>query len=184
VRLALPAVVVLVGPVAGGKTTARHALVAAGLDPELVVSLDDERLALRQRSENADRPVKALNDYTLVALKICAHRQQRLLAAGTGYLADNTHLRRQERVVHVRAATAAGLRAVALLTAEAPLDELVRRNAARDDVLRVPDEVIARHHHRRSLLTPELLRDADGFAEVYVVDASTAYEVVDPARDG
>src|SRR4051812_22031650 len=108
-QLSPPAVFVLIGPGAAGKTTARGRIVAAGFDPAHVLSLDDTRVALRARSEDAGRPVKPLQDYTVVALKICAERQVALIAAGVGYLADNTHLRRQERTDHLRAAHDAGL---------------------------------------------------------------------------
>ena len=58
-----------------------------------------------------------------------------------------------------------GLPAVAVLTPAVPLDELLARDRARPADERVPADVVARQHHRRSLLTPELLRD-EGFGDV------------------
>jgi predicted kinase len=151
--------VVLVGPPASGKSTVRRQLVADGLPPELVVSLDDLRRELRNRSA-APRP---LQDYTLAALRIAGERQRRLVEAGRGYVADAQHLRRRERVAHV--AAAGGLMTVAILLPDLPLGLLLERNALRGEDERVPDDVVARAAHRRSLLTADLLR-AEGFTEV------------------
>jgi predicted kinase len=152
-------VVVLVGPPASGKSTVRRQLVAEGLPADLVVSLDDLRRELRDRSADP-RP---LQDYTLVALRIAADRQRALVEQGRGYLADAQHLRRRERVAHV--AAAGSLTTVAILLPDLPVEVLLARNALRDDDERVPTEVIARAAHRRSLLTAGLLR-AEGFTEV------------------
>lgn len=158
----LPSVAVLVGPPASGKTTLRRRLVRAGLRPELVVSLDDLRREIAAEVAAAGGPQRPPQDWTVRALRLATVRQAELLAAGAGYLADSTHLRRRERVAHVRAAHAAALPAVALLLAALPLDVLWARNAARAPDERVPEPVLARHAHRRSLLTPELLA-AEGF---------------------
>jgi predicted kinase len=137
----------------------RRRLLADGLPPELVVSLDDLRRELRDRSATP-RP---LQEYTLAALRIAADRQRVLVEQGRGYLADAQNLRRRERVAHV--AAAAGLPTVALLLPSLPLGVLLARNAQREDDDRVPDDVVARAAHRRSLLTRELLL-AEGFTEV------------------
>jgi predicted kinase len=152
-------VVVLVGPPASGKSTVRRQLVAEGLPADLVVSLDDLRRELRDRSAEP-RP---LQDYTLVALRIAGDRQRALVEQGRGYLADAQHLRRRERRAHV--AGAAGLPTIAILLPDLPLEVLLQRNALRGEDERVPDDVVARAAHRRSLLTAALLR-AEGFAEV------------------
>lgn len=156
---------VLVGPPASGKTTWRGAQVASGLPAHSVVSLDDLRREIAADTAARGGPVRPPQDWTLPALRRAAARQAALLTAGTGYLADSTHLRRRERVAHVRAAHAAGLPAVAVLMPDLPLDVLRSRNAARDADTRVPEELLRRHAHRRSLLSRQLLLD-EGFNEV------------------
>jgi predicted kinase len=162
----LSAVVVLVGPPAAGKTTVRRRLVNAGLSPSQVVSLDDLRRAARSRAVAEGGTVRPLQDYTLTALREADHRQEQLLTAGLGYVADATHLRRRERVVHVRAAHAAGLPALAVLLPDLPLDTLRTRDALRPADERVPGDALAAFAHRRSLLTADLLR-GEGFMQVY-----------------
>jgi predicted kinase len=159
------AVVVLIGAPASGKTTVRQRLVAAGAAPVAVLRPDDERAALRERDEARGVAPRPLQDYSLAAMRTCAAAAADLLAAGRGYLADATHLRRRERLAHVRAAHAAGLRAVAVLLPSLPVEELSRRNATRDAHRRVPEDVLARHAHRRGLLSAELLR-VEGFDDV------------------
>lgn len=157
------AVVVLVGPAASGKTTLRESLLLRNSFE--VISLDDERAALRERDVAAGRPPRELQDYSWTAVRRCEAAAGELLARGVGYLADATHLRRRERTPHVRDAHAAGLRAVAMLLPTLPFEELQARNARRPEFRRVPDEVLERHAHRRSLLTRDLLLE-EGFDEV------------------
>jgi predicted kinase len=102
-------VTVLVGAPASGKTTLRARLVADGL-AAVVLSLDDERAALRDEDLAAGRPARPLQGYSHRAVQRCAARAQALLAEGRGYLMDATNLRRRERVSQLRAAQAAGLR--------------------------------------------------------------------------
>jgi predicted kinase len=166
-----PAVVVLVGPPAAGKTTLRRRLVDAGLPPSHVVSLDDLRREARARSRPDE--VRSLQDYTLPALRAAERRQAELLDAGRGYLADATHLRRRERVSHVRAAQAAGLPAIALLLPDVPLETLRDRDALRAPDERVPAGALAAFAHRRSLLTADLLR-GEGFTAVHDVGEVTS----------
>ena len=154
-----PCVVVLVGAPGSGKTTFRRRLLAQGLAPELVVSLDDLRREQRDRAVDA-RP---LQDYYYAALQIAAGRQHALVAAGRGYLADATNLRRRERVAHI--ATAGALPSYAVLLPDVPLDVLLARNALRPEDEQVPPDVIAAFAHRRSLLSRDLLL-REGFADV------------------
>ncbi len=158
-------VVVLVGAAASGKTTLRQALRAHGAGPREVISLDDESVALRERDLELGREPRDLQDYSWPAVHRCEAAAQDLLGRGLGYLADATHLRRRERVPHVRAAHAAGLPAVAVLMPALPLEVLRERNSIRPPFRRVPDDILERHAHRRSLLTPALLLD-EGFDEV------------------
>ncbi|NAZ86912.1 AAA family ATPase [Kineococcus indalonis] len=162
---AAPVVLVLVGAAGSGKTTLRRRLLAAA--PQLpVVSLDDLRRELRAADAAAGRPVRALQAYSLPAVRRAQRRCQALAGLGAGYLADATHLRRAERVAHLRTAAAAHLPAEAVLLPDLPPAELLRRDAARPADERVPAGVLARHAHRRSLLSaPALL--ADGFAVVH-----------------
>ena len=160
-----PQVVVLVGPTGAGKTTLRRQLVAGGLPAELVLSLDDLRRAAREEDVERGRPPRWLQDYSLHAVRRSARRADALAAYRAGYLADNTHLRRKERREHVVRAAETGLAAVAVLLPVIALDDLLARNAARAADERVPEDVLARQAHRRSLLTSDLLR-AEGFAEV------------------
>ena len=164
-------VVVLVGAAASGKTTLRRQLVGARTAPVEVLSLDDERARLWEQDVAAGTEPRPLQDYSLPAVRRCDAAAQRLLAGGRGYLADATHLRRRERIAHVRAAHAAGLPAIAVLLPAVPLDELRRRNEARPGWRRVPEHVLARHAHRRELVTAEMLRD-EGFDEVLEVVAA------------
>ena len=154
---------VLVGAPASGKTTWRRRLVADGLPPERVVSLDELRREVAARVEAAGGPVRSPEHWTPPALRLAARLRAELVADGTGYLADATHLRRRERAVHVRLAAQAGVPAVALLLPDLPLAVLLERNARRAGDDRVPDDVVALFAHRRSLLTADLLR-AEGFA--------------------
>lgn len=155
----------LVGAAASGKTTLRRALLDRGLPPHRVVSIDDLRRQLRDAAVAAGRERRDLQAYTLPALRWGQARQHELLAAGEGYLLDATSLRRRERVEHVRAAKAAGLRSVALLLRPLPFDVLSERNRRRAGDEVVPDDVLARQSHRHGLLDAALLR-ADGFDEV------------------
>ena len=157
-----PSVVVLVGAPASGKTSFRRQLLAAGLDPSLVVSLDDLRRELRDASLDP----KPLQEYTVAALRIAGERQRALVEAGRGYLADATNLRRRERVGHV--ATAGPLPAYAVLLPDVPLPVLLERNARRPEDERVPEDVIAAFAHRRGLLSRETLL-TEGFRDVVVV---------------
>ena len=164
----LPLVVlVLVGAAASGKTTLRRELVAAGLDEGVVVSLDDLRRDLRARDLTAGGAPRELQDYSLPAARRAARRGDALAGLAVGYLADATHLRRAERREHLRRAQRAGLAAEAVLLPALPLEVLVERNASRPDDQRVPEDVLAHHAHRRSLLSADALR-ADGFAAVHV----------------
>ncbi|WP_210481729.1 AAA family ATPase [Naasia sp. SYSU D00948] len=162
------AVVVLVGAAASGKTTFRRALLAADAAPRAVLSLDDERLALRERDSDTGREPRPLQDYSRPAVLRCEAAAQKLLSQRRGYLADATHLRRRERIPHVRAAHEAGLPAIAVLLPAVGIDVLRERNGARPELHRVPDEILERHEHRRSLLSRELLLE-EGFDEVVEV---------------
>jgi predicted kinase len=166
------AVIVLVGAPGSGKTTLRNRLLGEGR-ATAVLSLDDERVALRERDAAAGRAPRDLQDYSLPALHRCTAAARALLADGHGYLADATHLRRKERVLHVRAARRAGLRVVAYLLPDLPVATLAARIAARPEQRPVPDEVLARHAHRRSLLTARMLEE-EGFDEVVEVPISPA----------
>ncbi|MDQ4137605.1 MAG: ATP-binding protein [Actinomycetota bacterium] len=163
--LTASAVVVLVGAAASGKTTLRRQLAASGTAPSAVISLDDERLALRERDLAVGREPRELQDYSWAAVQRSDEAARELLSRGLGYIADATHLRRRERVPHLRDAHAAGLVAIAMLLPAVPLDVLRERNTRRPAFRRVPDDILERHAHRRSLLTPELLLE-EGFDQV------------------
>ena len=91
---------VLVGAPASGKTTWRRRLVADGYPAERVVSLDELRREVAARVEAAGGPVRSPEEWTTHALRLAARLRAHLVADGTGYLADATHLRRSERAVH------------------------------------------------------------------------------------
>ncbi len=175
--LRLPAVVVLVGAAASGKTTLRGRLVAAGLDPRLVVSLDDERSRMYDAALAHGRVPHPLQAYTLPALRRADVRRTALLRVGCGYVADATHLRRRERRVHVAQARAYALPARALLLARTPLDVLLARNAERPPYRRVPQDVLAAHAHRHSLVTLAMLRD-EGFDDVRLVASRSTFALM------
>ena len=164
----------LVGAAGSGKTTVRRRLVAAGLPAGRVVSLDDERLALSAVDAAAGREPLVLQAYSLPAVRRAERAAADLLAQGCGYLADATHLRRRERVPHVRAARAAGLPAVAVLLPALDVDVLLARTADRPPQRRIPLDVLARHAHRRSLLDAQRLLHEDGFDAVVDVGAVLA----------
>jgi predicted kinase len=165
----LHAVIVLVGAAGSGKTTVRRALVAAGYDPGRVLSLDDLRRIERVGDVAAGRPVRPLQEYSLRAVRRAERRRDALAAFGAGYLADATHLRRRERVTHVRVAGDCGLPAVVVLLPDLDLTELLTRNSRRPLDEQVPAEVLAKHAHRRSLLSRDLLL-AEGFGTVVEPD--------------
>ena len=164
----------LVGAAGSGKTTLRERLVAAGLPAEQVVSLDDERVALSAADAAAGRAPRPLQDHSPQAVRRAERAGAELLARGTGYLADATHLRRRERVAHVRAARAAGLPVVAVLMPALDADVLLARTATRPPHRRVPVDVLVRHAHRRSLLDAQRLLREDGFDAVVDVAAVLA----------
>ncbi len=182
VVLPSPAVVVLVGAASSGKTTLRRRLVAAGLEPRLVVSLDDLRREARAAHVAAGHEPRTLQDYSLTAVRRGEARRQELAAGGHGYLADATHLRRPARREHVVTADRAGLPAVALLLPAEPLDVLLRRTEGRPEDEQVPRYALAAQHHRRSLLTADLLRE-EGFAAVHEVDPRAACQLGPVAVD-
>jgi len=167
------AVVVLVGAPASGKTTLRRQLLAAGAGPTAVLSPDDERARLRDEDVADGRVPRPLQDYSLSAIRRCEAAASALLGEGRGYVYDATGLRRRDRVLQVRAAHEARLAAIALLLPALPLGVLTERNARRPDDRRVPEEILARHAHRRSLLSAELLLE-EGFDDVIEVGASPA----------
>src|SRR4051794_10060353 len=68
----MPAVVVLVGTSASGKTTLRRDLVAAGLAGDLVVSLDDLRRRGRGWDRARGRPGRGLAGYSALAGRLGA----------------------------------------------------------------------------------------------------------------
>ena len=162
----MPAVVVLVGAAGSGKTTLRHDLVRAGLDPGLVVSLDDLRREAREAYAAHGAPVRNLQDYSAAAVRRARWRCDALDGFGAGYLADATHLRRRDRVWHVRLAGQTGLDAVAVLMPDLGLPALTERDAGRPLDERVPADVLAAHAHRRSLLSAALLTE-EGFTAVH-----------------
>jgi predicted kinase len=159
-------VTVLVGAPASGKTTVRRRLVERE-SASAVVSLDDERLALREQDQRSGSAPRPLQSYSYRAAQRCASVAAELLAERRGYILDATNLRRRDRVAHVRAAHAAGLRAVAVLLPDLPVEVLAARNAGRPEELQVPQSVLAKHAHRRRLLSPALLRE-EGFDDVVV----------------
>jgi predicted kinase len=169
-RGAREAVVVLIGAPGSGKTTVRTRLLAEHPGTP-VLSPDDERAAMRERDLEEGRVPRPLQDYSLPALHRCADGAAALLAEGRGYLSDATNLRRKERTAHVRAAHRAGLPAIAVLLPDLPVAVLVARNAPRSELRRVPEERLARHANRRSLLDAETLRQ-EGFDEVVEIDAA------------
>ena len=168
----MPAVVVLVGAAASGKTTLRRRLIAAGLDSALVVSIDDERTFIRDAVIAPGREPKPLQHYTLPALRRVQARQDDLLASGRGYVSDATNLLRSERRKHASLARRHGLPARALLLPALGPDVLTLRDANRPELHRVPAEALARHAHRRSLLRPDEMYD-EGFTEVVELTPDT-----------
>ncbi|WP_084258564.1 AAA family ATPase, partial [Saccharomonospora iraqiensis] len=174
----MPAVVVTVGAAASGKTRLRHRLIAAGLDPARVINLDLLRADARRAAGGGDAP---LERFTLPALRAATTRQRALAGSGNGYLADATHLRRVERREHLDLARETGLRTVCLLLPDLDVEVLLARNAARSADLRVPEEALRRHAHRRSLLDADGLR-ADGFDVVCEVDDLAAVRLTGGAR--
>jgi predicted kinase len=168
VRLLQPVVVVLVGAAGSGKTTLRRDLVAAGYDAGRVVSLDDLRRVERAADVAAGRAVRPLQAYSLRAVRRARRRCDALAGFRAGYLADATHLRRRERVEHVRTADACGLPSVAVLLPHLDLATLLERDAVRPPDARVPADVLAKHAHRRSLLSSELVA-TEGFTAVVEV---------------
>lgn len=131
-----------------------------------MVSLDDLRAAARSGDLAAGRVPRALQQYSFPAVTEATRRQRELLTDGRGYVADATHLGRRERVAHVRQAAAAGLPALAVLMPALPLEVLAARNAERSPERQVPEEVLARHVHRRALLDADLVL-GEGFATVH-----------------
>ncbi len=122
--------------------------------------------AARDDDVRRGRSPRQLQDYSALAVRRAARRADALATYGAGYLADATHLRRKERREHVLRASDTGLRVAAVLLPPPPLEELLRRNLARPEDERVPEAVLARQHHRRSLLTADLLGD-EGFTDVH-----------------
>jgi predicted kinase len=166
-----PQVVVLVGTSGAGKTTLRRRLVGDGFPGDLVVSLDDLRRSAQDDDLRRGRPGLELQDYSALAVRRAARRADALAAYRSGYLADATHLRRKERREHLVRAADTGLQAVAVLFEAAPLEALLERNGGRPADERVPEDVVARQHHRRSLLSADLLRD-EGFTAVLTLPSS------------
>ena len=164
----MPAVVVLVGASASGRTTLRRALHDAGLPEDLVVSLDDLRRRARAWDEAHGRAARDLQEYSALAVRQAARRCDALAGFGAGYLADATHLRRRDRRLHLRVAAETGLEPRAVLTPVEPVEVLVERNLRRPADETVPLDALLRQVHRRSLLSADVLL-AEGFASVLQV---------------
>lgn len=153
-----PAVVVLVGPPASGKTTLPRQLVDAGLPDGLVMSLDDLRREIAAEVTAAGGPVRAPQDWTPPGA--AGGRRPPDPAAGhRAGLPGRQHPPAPARPGGTRTSRArrrpAGGRAA---HARAAREELARRDSRREDDARVPDDVLRRHAHRRSLLDAALLR--------------------------
>ena len=161
-----PVVVVLVGAAGSGKTTLRRSLAGRGYVEGTVVSLDELRRLERAQDLRSGRNPRPLQDYSARAVRRAGRRCDALAGFRAGYLADATHLRRSERVPHVRVAESAGLDIVAVLLPAYDLETLLAIDAGRPSGERVPRDVLARHAHRRSLLDAALLR-GEGFSQVY-----------------
>ena len=158
-------VVVLVGTSGSGKTSFRQHLVSAGFPVDHVVSLDDLRREARREDEQRGRE-RPLQSYSATAVRRALRRCEVLAALGVGYVADSTHLVRRDRRLHPELAAETGLASAAVLTPLLPLDELLRRDAARPADERVPADALVRQRHRRSLLSAPLLLD-EGFQTVH-----------------
>lgn len=115
--------VLLVGPPAAGKSTFAAGLVAAGsVEPQDVLSSDAYREALTGDASDtsADRRVWVLLRRDL----------EERMAAGRTTVVDATNVFPRRRGRHIRVAKAHG-RPVTAVVFDVPLDELLRRNAAR-----------------------------------------------------
>jgi protein phosphatase len=159
-----PCLVVLVGAAGAGKTTfaARH------FAPREILSSD----AYRERITGDAGDQRA----TGAAFAALRRDLRRRLATGGLTVVDATSVTARARSALVRAATGAGVPAVAMVLAP-PVDVVLARNAARRG--RVVPEVVVRRHVAelgRSLRGAGLA--AEGFAAVTVLSGATDEPVV------
>jgi predicted kinase len=159
IEVAVPGVVVLVGPSGAGKTT----LAAAAFAPEDVVSSDDLRAAVR--GDPADQSA------TRVAFGILHRELVKRLAARRLVVVDATNLTVSGRSAILRRAAIAGAPAIALVLL--PTADVVHvRNTARPG-RSVPADVVDRQLTAAAALggdarTIETGLRAEGFAAVHV----------------
>jgi predicted kinase len=162
IEIAEPALVVLVGPAGGGKTTfaARH------FAPEEVVSSDAIRAQLTGSEADQSR--------NSVVFRVLNDEVAGRLRGGGIAVVDATNVERHARRVLLRLAAAADVPAVAIVF-DLPLAEVLARNAARPGRA-VPEEVVTRHWQAlvRSLHDGSL--DREGFAAVHVLGDPVAID--------
>ena len=150
-----PSLVVLCGPVGSGKTT----FAAARFPPTEIVSTD----TLRALVGEDESDVRASRDAFDLLYEVCRRRLRRRLTTVVDSTALNPRVRSRLRRI-AREARVPCL----LLAFDVPLEECVRRNAARgrqvcDDVIVSQSEAFRRVRDKLAL---------EGYSEVRIVDAA------------
>lgn len=170
----MPTVHVMTGLPASGKTTAARKLVADSEGRCRRVNLDDLRAmfdeagARRERSHTAEQSVLAVQDAAV----------RETIAAGFDVVVDNTHLT-SHIPKRLKAAVAGRARFVVHDFTDVPVEECLRRDAARanpvgEDVIRLLADKHAKAVRGGWRLTDAWMNDTVVLAEVepYVPDAS------------
>lgn len=174
-----PGPLVPIGPAARGKSSLAARLIIGGLNPQTIVSWDETRAEVcpSQPCACADArsgcPGKeSCFCQNAKCLSIVTHKLMTHAKNKSYFYVDATNLKTRDWALTLQLAKENSLEATALLFDEIPLEELFRRNDARDR--QVPREAIEKHVALHRGITVGRLKAA-GFTAVHLIDDQTEF---------